>query len=295
MSIHDGPGIRSTVFLKGCNMKCRWCHNPETWSFYKQLNYIADKCTRCNECISICNYGALSMSPNGLKINRTRCVLCRECIDNCQQEAIYIIGRLIEPQEVMDIILQDKLFFDESGGGVTISGGEPLLQKEFCKEIFNLCRKSKINTAIQTNLTAKWRIIKELLPFIDCWMIDLKIADDTKHKKWTGMSNKGIIMNLKKMDEYNVNIILRTPVIPGINDSESDIRQICDIIKDLKNIIYYELLAFHPLGAAKFENLGMKNDMDKTPFLKKNKLNDLQMIPAEYGININTKAYEPIR
>lgn len=234
------------------------------------------------------------MSSNGLKIDRNKCVFCSECADNCQQEAISIIGRLIEPEEVIDIILQDKLFFDESDGGVTISGGEPLLQKEFCKEIFILCRKNKIHTAIQTNLAVKWRTIKELLPFIDCWMIDLKIADDTKHKKWTGISNKGIITNLKKMAEYGVNIILRTPVIPDINDSESDIRQICEIIKGFKNIIHYELIAFHPLGIEKFENLGMKNDMDKAFFLNKNKLNDLQLIPVEYGINIKTNVYEQI-
>jgi len=294
MSIHDGPGIRTTIFMKGCNLRCEWCHNPETWSNKNQLQYFQDKCLNCKECINTCRIDALKMTEDGLLIDRNKCSNCGECISTCFPEALTLVGQKVTIDEVIKIILQDKAFYDESIGGVTISGGEPLLQKAFIKELLMACKENNIHTAIETNLYSNWEFIEDLLPFVDLWMCDLKIADTSLHKIHTGHANEIIISNLKGLSVRNVPVIVRTPVIPGINDNFNAISEICNIIKDMNNLVYYELLGFHSLGFNKFESLGMINPLTNKEFMQKENLNKLYEIPLKLGINLKHKKHEQI-
>jgi len=189
----------------------------------------------------------------------------------------------MDTDEILRIILQDKAFYDESGGGVTFSGGEPTMQKEFLKEILPLCRKNGIHTAIETNLTVKKEVIDSLIPLVNLWMCDFKIADPALHRQWTGVSNEAIIDNLRYLSSKNIPVILRTPVIPGVNGNEQAIKDICEVIRDLPGISY-ELLGFHSLGFNKFEHLGMDNPLSNASFLDKELFSRLKAIPPTYNI-----------
>lgn len=295
MSIHDGPGIRSTVFLKECNMRCKWCHNPETWTKDYQIQYIAGKCIHCGDCIFSCPHNSLSISDKGVTIDRQKCISCGSCVMHCTTKAISIVGQSLDTADIHKIILQDKAFYDESGGGVTFSGGEPTMQKEPLIEMLKLCKQSDIHTAIETNLTTDKKTLDLLIPLIDLWICDFKIAESNLHRKWTGIPNETIISNLKYLSGMRIPILVRTPVIPGVNDNEDAIRDICEIIKDIPNI-HYELLGFHSLGFNKFEQLGMNNQLDGIHSLSKGLLTHLKAIPLDYNIiPYEKQEYENIR
>ena len=283
MSIHDGPGIRSTLFLKGCNLHCAWCHNPETWSSSPQIQYISSKCICCGSCIAVCREQALSFGHK-VVIDRERCTYCGKCIDACTTNAMMWIGREIDSKEAIDKLLLDRCFYKNSGGGITLSGGEPLLQAEFSREVLLGCMNEGIHTAIETNLTTPWNIIQSLLPLVCLWMCDLKIANSEKHRYWTGIGNKRIIENLKRLATEGSNIIVRTPIIPGVNDTEKDVDALCKIIAELEGNVAYELLSFHALGFEKFENLGMINPMKGKTSLNPEILSHLKQIPNRFGI-----------
>lgn len=278
MSIHDGPGIRSTVFLKGCNLRCKWCHNPETWSSRKQLQYLPDKCIGCLTCASVCASGAITCINNPISIDRNLCTSCGKCTEACPSGALSWVGKEIDSSEVIESVLQDLIFYQESGGGVTLSGGEPLLQKAFALEILKECRNRGVHTAIESNLLTETSTIREFLPWVDLWMCDLKMADSKLHREWTGQPNETILQNLRLLSEQNVPLVVRTPVIPDVNDSEESIEQLCQILEQLPHPPAYELLGFHSLGFGKFKSLGMRNPMEKSGFMDKNKLKKLRDI-----------------
>lgn len=284
LSIHDGPGIRSTVFLKGCNMRCRWCHNPETWQAGPSLQHVQDKCICCGHCLEACPNGAVSIAEDKIHLDRDICTACGSCADACVSRALTIIGEKVTPEELLRRVLRDKVCYDNSGGGVTLSGGEPTLQKDFCIEFLKLCKAEGLHTAIETNLACPENTVDELVPWLDLWMCDLKIADNDKHILNTGLPNTLTIRNLGHLSEMRARFVVRTPVIPGINDSEQDIREICAIIKDLKPE-YYELLPYHSMGLYKFPTLGIGNPMPPTGDLKTESLAPLYEIVNSYDIN----------
>ena len=284
MSIHDGPGLRSTVFMKGCNLRCRWCHNPETWSPARQLQHIPSKCIRCYTCLSVCPYGVFRTEKEEVKPDRDRCVLCGKCVENCPGEALSVVGRELSVEEAASELTADRPFYDTTGGGVTLSGGEPLLQPDFCRELLKICRNENIHTAIETNLSVDWQVISSIVSYVDLWMCDLKIHDTGKHKAWTGQGNETIMENFIKLSGTGARMTVRTPVIPGVNDTEEDIRQICDFLSGIHGNITYELLPFHTLGFEKFANLGMRNPMKGTGDLDPAVLERLKKIPAIYGL-----------
>lgn len=283
LSIHDGPGIRSTVFLKGCNMRCRWCHNPETWQTGPSLQQVQDKCICCGHCIQACPSGAISVTDGHIRIDRALCTVCGRCADACVSRSLTLIGEQVTPEELLRRVLRDKVHYDNSGGGVTLSGGEPTLQKDFCKEFLRLCKDAGLHTAIETNLACPEKTLDELIPLVDLWMCDLKIADDGKHRLNTGVSNATTLRNLAHLSSERVRLVVRTPVIPGVNDSEQDLRALCEFIKDL-NLEYYELLPYHSMGLYKFPTLGMENPLPPTDDMAKGLLEPLYDIVKTYHI-----------
>ena len=283
MSIHDGPGIRSTLFLKGCDLRCAWCHNPETWSKYRQLQYIASKCIRCGTCIAACDQKALRAGER-LVIDRAGCNRCGKCTEVCPTGAMSWIGREVSADEAVRELSADNIFFRTSGGGVTLSGGEPLLQAGFAREVLGGCLAQGIHTAVESNLTENWDVVETFLPLVKLWMCDLKLADPELHRRWTGQGNGRIISNLRQLADKGVPIIVRTPVVPGVNDTAEAIDALCRIISGLGGNVAYELLGFHPLGFGKFDDLGMTNPMAGTGALDGSILEELKKIPRRYGI-----------
>lgn len=246
-STHDGYGIRTTVFMKGCNNACLWCHNPEGLDKKPQLRIYPVKCIDCGRCETVCGNG---LDPG-------KCNSCGKCAAVCPSGAREMCGYELSSTELFDVIRSDLDFYKNSGGGVTFSGGEPLLQADFIAETSKLCRDAGISVGIQTAGNVEWTEIEKILPYTDFVMCDFKLYDDEKHKKYTGVSNKMIVENIKKLGNVDgIKLIVRTPVIAGVN--EYDAENICKIVSGLKNLDYYEILRYHKFGLSKLENLNMK-------------------------------------
>lgn len=259
-SLKDGPGIRTTVFFQGCNMTCAWCHNPETISRKSALMLYKENCIQCGKCLKQCASGALSVNGTQVHVDRSLCVSCGACTQVCYARALVMSGRRMTIEDVMAEILQDEDYYRNSGGGVTLSGGEVFLQFDFAYDLLRRCKKKQIATAIESNLNVSWNQIEKLLPIVDLVMCDIKLLDSKRHNEWTGVGNKLILDNIRQLAQCQIPMIVRTPVIPGINQSEDDILTIARFINELKgNILCYELLNFNPLGDAKYKGLGMGN------------------------------------
>lgn len=283
MSIHDGPGIRTTVFLKGCNLRCRWCHNPETWISSRQLQYFPSLCVSCGDCIAVCPQSSLTLSGSHLTIDRSSCISCGMCADVCLSGALYIIGMEMEVSELVGRLLEDRPFYDSSGGGVTISGGEPFMQPGFTRLLLEKCKDEGLHTVVQTNLCVQWERIEEALPYVDMWMCDLKCNDSLRHREWTGADNLLVKDNLMKLAESGADLTVRTPVIPGFNDDEKEVEAMCRFLKGIDADIRYELLPFHDLGYEKFRTLGMENQMGDIPALSHDDIRKFNDILKQYA------------
>lgn len=285
MSIHDGPGIRTTIFLKGCNMRCKWCHNPETWYSKLQMQYIASKCIHCLNCCLICPVSAIKvLSDSCLELDYSKCNVCRMCVDHCPSGALLSVGRQVTAEGLFDEIKDDLPFWIKSNGGITLSGGEPFLQPDFVKRVLSICREKNISTAIETNLLHDWKVIQEFIPLVDYWFCDFKIANSEKHKYWTGVENYKIIENIHSLSKVVSYIKVRTPIIPGVNDTEEDISAICKELVACSGNVRYELLGFHTLGFEKYKQLNMKNELEGIKYLEKQKLEDLKKIPLHFNL-----------
>ena len=286
-SLHDGPGIRTTVFLKGCNMRCDWCHNPETISFTNNILYYNKNCIHCGHCLEVCKSGVHSVGENGEHlIDRNKCILCGECAKGCFAEAIKLASREVDEDEVMNEILSDRAYYEESGGGVTLSGGEALCQAEFVGRIADRCRKENISVAVETNLLHDFDRIAPILKKLDLVMFDIKIFDDGEHKKHTGVSNKLVLENAKKLDGLGIPFIVRTPLIPGATDSNENILAIAEFTSGLKNLVVYELLNFNPLGSSKYTAIDLSNQFADAKPLPKERLNQLAELTKNYNVKI---------
>jgi len=283
-SLNDGPGIRTTVFFKGCNMKCAWCHNPETISKKNELHFYAAKCIGCGRCFEICPQKAHVIVNGVHKIDRNLCIGCGQCAETCYAEALIMSGKAVSAQDVMKEILQDKAYYQNSGGGVTISGGEVLCQKAFALEIIESCHENDINVAIETNLNGPHEAVMDLLGKTDLVMCDIKLLDDDKHKKYTGVSNSIILSNVLKLDRLGIPYIVRMPLIPGISDSNENILSITEFLKPLKHLILYELLNFNPLGAPKYASLDMQYGFGAYTPLPATRLDELQTLVKNAGL-----------
>ena len=255
-SLHDGPGVRTVVYFKGCGLKCKWCHNPETLKAKKQVIYIASKCIHCGKCVEICPK-CHKIQGNDMMFLHEECIACGKCSDVCPSLALTLCGEDKTAQEIFGEIKKDQHYYRASGGGVTFSGGECLLHSQAVKEIAKMCKDENIHTAIESAFFVPWENIQNVLPFIDLFFADLKIPDPEKHRKFTGQDNRLIIENITKLSKEHSNIILRIPVIPGVNDSDDDIHAFAEITKKFGNgIKAIELLRYNNLAESKYKSVG---------------------------------------
>jgi pyruvate formate lyase activating enzyme len=255
-SIHDGPGIRTTVFLKGCNLRCQWCHNPESIQKGPEVQFFPEKCMLCGSCSAICPEGAQLQDGNQRIYLRDRCVACGKCVEDCFSDALVMSGAERSVESVLAEIRRDEEYFRTSGGGVTLSGGEPLLQPDFVYSLLQECQRAGLNCAVDTAGNVPWKTIARIAPLADLFLYDVKAFHASIHRTATGVSNRLILENLKRLDGLGKRIWVRIPVVPGINDAPAEILEIARFLQPLKSVEWVELLPFHSLGAEKYESLG---------------------------------------
>jgi pyruvate formate lyase activating enzyme len=254
-SIHDGPGIRTTVFLKGCPLSCLWCHNPESQTMGREQIYRGNRCIHCGACLEACAQAAIFWDGDRPATEGERCVLCGACVEVCYAEAREIVGREMTVAQVMTQIERDVAFYDESGGGATFSGGEPLMQPGFLLELLRSCKGQAIHTALDTCGYAPWETLDRVRNYVDLFLYDLKLMDGTRHREFTGVSNELILSNLRALSERRHEIHLRVPIIPGTNDDRDSIHQIGAFAATLPLLPQVQLLPYHHTAADKYARL----------------------------------------
>lgn len=290
-AIEDGPGIRTLVFLKGCPLNCEWCSNPESQLHTPEILFYENKCVSCGRCVSNCPQGAIHHDQKfGLITNPDRCILCGLCVENCYYNARELSGKEMTVEQVMDIVLRDKLFYDKSGGGLTLSGGEPLQQSVFVSELIEACKKQDISTAIETTLYADEQIVERTLINVDLIFVDIKHIDSFKHQDHTGVSNERILINIRLIDRMNKKFIIRVPFVTGVNDDIETQRKIYVWAAQLKNLQHIEILPYHRLGMGKYEALARDYPMGDLKPGRKMDLQFLSEIGKECGVVVRIGA-----
>lgn len=255
-STADGPGIRTVVFFKGCNLRCPWCHNPESLRLYPEIEWDPQACIGCSLCAAVCPAGCHRFEEGGHLFLRERCTGCLRCAEQCPVSALKAIGVRTSVEACMEEIIADLPFYRRSGGGVTLSGGEVLLQSGFAARLLRRCREKGIHTAVESNLCAGREQLERLVPWLDLVMADIKHMDPDTHRRVCGADNRQTLENLRWLDEQGLPLIVRTPVIPGFNDTPENIQATGAFLAGLKGLRYYELLSYNPMGNDKRKRLG---------------------------------------
>lgn len=255
-SIHDGPGIRTLVFLKGCPLRCLWCSNPEGQEAQPELAFRRALCIGCRECVGVCPSGAIGFQDRSLDIDRRKCNLCGECVKACAPEALSIIGRWMTVEQVLEEAERDRVFYEASRGGITVSGGEPFAQPVFLGAFLKACKARGMATAIETAGSASWDILEPIIPYADCILYDIKHIKSSRHGQLTGVSNKRILENARRMAGLGLPVAIRYAVIPGFNDGPDDREALFRFTDTLPGVQRVELLPYHRLGESKYAMLG---------------------------------------
>lgn len=285
-SIHDGPGIRTTVFFKGCPLSCWWCHNPESQSAAQEVMLWESRCIRCGACIPACPLDAIDRYDGRVVTDREVCIACASCMDACTAEARELVGRKMNADEVMREIERDSIFFEQSGGGVTFSGGEPLSQRAFLAELLRRCKALDIHTTVDTCGYTPWKILDSIRQDVDLFLYDLKMMDDARHRKYTGVPNGLILDNLRALVEHGSRVIVRVPVIPGINDDEENLSQTAAFIASLEGIERVDLLPYHESAAGKYERLGKPYLMPETPSPSASRMEEISALMKGHSLTV---------
>jgi pyruvate formate lyase activating enzyme len=281
MSTEDGPGIRTTVFFKSCPLRCVWCHNPESIQKKKQLEWLEHKCIGCKICIETCPNGALSLEEKGMKIDRNKCQSCGRCVEECPSTALHMWGELWDLDDLYYEIQKDKIYYTESKGGITVSGGEPTLQHQFIVDFLKKCKENDISTALDTCGIASREIYERILPYTDLILLDIKEMDNAKHEEFTGVSNESILKNAIWMAEYvdkeGKCLWIRTPLIPNYTATEENVQSIGQfIVNELHNIPErWDLLSFNNLCTSKYDRLDMEWPLKNVPLMKTSEIEKL--------------------
>lgn len=291
LSTHDGPGMRTTVFMKGCSLKCTWCHNPESIQGYDEIQWLHNKCIVCGACIQACGYDALTMAEDGrIVINRDKCTRCMDCVKACPTGAMNRLGQGRTVEEVFEEVMQDKLFYENSGGGLTVSGGEPLLQYSYVAELLNRAKTEGIHTAVDTSLQVSKASIDAVLPYVDLWLVDRKETDPVRQKAYLGTTSERmdenlayLLARLEETDLHKPEIWIRTPLIPGATARDENITEIGRTLVELNspNISKWELCLFNNLCGDKYKKLDLQWEFDGVPLMTKEDKEHFLMIAIQ--------------
>jgi len=285
-AIHDGPGIRTTVFFKGCPLNCQWCQNPESWKRQPELGFRTGRCVRCGQCVEICTRQATTLTEDQPVTDASKCNLCGECVEACMAGAREIIGREMTVSEVMVEVEKDVVFYDESRGGVTFSGGEPLMQPEFLLALLNQSQTQGIHTAVDTSCYAEPQIIETVANKTDLFLCDLKHMDSNMHERFTGVGNTLILDNIKRLSESGKKIVIRIPVIPGFNDDQANIEATGKFAASLPGVTGIDILPYNRGGNEKSARLSADIKLMQTETPNGEQINSITKVLNNYGLEV---------
>lgn len=287
-SINDGEGVRSTVFFKGCPLRCRWCANPESWNQKREVLFFQEKCSGCQRCLRVCRHDAIVMENTAIRFDREKCCGCGDCCEVCPSGARKMIGSTVTVEDILTVIKRDAVFYRTSGGGVTFSGGEPFAQPEFLRQLTVACSRIGLDTAVETSGYFELESVSDIIESLDCIFVDIKHMDDQTHQKMTGVSNRVILKNIAQISQLHENVIVRVPLIEEVNADEQNIKAMCAFLQHNTRVAGVELLPYHNFGESKYRAVGAHGQLFTAP--DDVKIAKLKTIISTYGIrNVDFK------
>ena len=284
MTIHNGPGIRTLILFKGCLLRCLWCSTPESQKAEPEIAIYPSKCIHCDQCVPVCPLNAINLTNETISINRSMCNNCGKCAQVCYPEAIKLLGQPMTVEELLTEAKKDVIIYKHSRGGVTLSGGEPLLNPDFTGKLLQVFKEEGISVGVDTCGHVPWANIQQMLPYIDFFLWDIKHMNPEKHRKLTGVSNKLILSNARSVSERNIPLYIRVPVIPGYNDSEENIRATCEFAQGLSSVVELGLVPLHHLGEARYDSLNRPYPIANVPLVPDSVLQSMKQLVESYGL-----------
>jgi len=287
-ALHDGPGIRTTVFFKGCPLRCSWCHNPESWKAGPESSLRQVRCVRCGRCVEACENGAIRLVDSRPVTDADVCVLCGRCVANCLADAREIIGRKMTAAQVIAEVEKDLIFYDQSGGGVTFSGGEPLMQGDFLLALLRECRSRGLHTVVDTTCYCDAGLLRNVAEQTDLFLCDIKHMDSAQHERYTGVGNEVILENIRNLAQAGKRIIIRFPIVPGFNDNSDNIETTAQFVKSLRTVGRIDILPYNRGGLEKSVRLSDEFSLMQTQVPDEQKMNSIADILRERGFEVKT-------